>query len=113
QKGEMQVNKLPLKTADRPNSLDLCGVFNRRGPGYHIKAPLWRSILENHFTSAHCGRLYAIAGYWVGAIDYYQKAIHKDKIDKKSDLFGVTINGMQASDNDLVAVDILARGLHA
>jgi signal transduction histidine kinase len=113
EKGEMQMKELPLITADRPNALDLCGVFSRKERGYSIKSPLWRTILENHFTSAHCARLYAIAGYWNGAIDYYQKAIHKDKIDKKPDLFGVTINGIQASEDEQQAFDILARGLHA
>ena len=113
QRGEMQVKELPLITAERPNALDLCGVFHRKERSYSIKSPLWRTILENHFTSAHCGRLYAIAGYWNGAIDYYQNAIHTDKIDIKSDLFGVTINGMHASENEQQAYDILARGLHA
>jgi signal transduction histidine kinase/transcriptional regulator with GAF, ATPase, and Fis domain len=113
QHGEMQMKELPLITADRPNALDLCGVFRRRERGYSIKSPLWRTILENHFTSAHCAQLYAIAGYWHGAIDYYQKAIHKDKIDQKSELFGVTINGMHASEDAQQAFDILSRGLHA
>jgi hypothetical protein len=61
-------------------------VFRRKERGYAIKSPLWRAILENHFTSAHCARLYAIAGYWNGAIDYYQKAIHKDKVNKKPNI---------------------------
>ncbi len=113
QKGEMQVNELPLRSADSPNALDLCGVFHRMDRGYSIKSPLWHSILNGHFSSAHCGRLYAIAGYWGKAIEYYEKAIHNDKVDKKSDLFSATINGMQASEDDRQAVDVLAQGLHA
>lgn len=113
QKGEMQVNELPLRSTDSPNALDLCGVFHRTDRRYSIKSPLWHSILKEHFSSAHCGRLYAIAGYWDKAIEYYGKAIHNDKVDKKSDLFSVTINGMQASGDDRQAVDVLAQGLHA
>lgn len=113
QRGEMQMNELPLRVTDKPNALDLCGVFRRTERGYSIKSPLWLSILNRHFTPAYCGRLFTIAGYWNKAIEYYERAIHEDKVDRKSDLFGVTINAMQASENDQQALDILALGLHA
>jgi len=109
----VSIHKLPLQFIDSPNALDLCGVFQAHGQHYSIKSPLWMKILRKYFSAARCGQLYAISGYWGKAIEYYGMAIHKDKTDKKSDLFTATINALHTSLDEKQAISYLAQGLNA
>jgi signal transduction histidine kinase len=111
--GEVSSADLPIATHETPNQLDLCGVFSRKGERYSIKCQLWAHLLRKRLSAARVGGLYAIAGYWTEAIEYFGRAVREGQLEAKSELLTATINAIYASEDVSRGWSYLGQGLQA
>jgi signal transduction histidine kinase len=111
--GEVSSADLPIATHETPNQLDLCGVFSREGERYSIKCQLWARLLRKRLSAARVGGLYAIAGYWTEAIEYFGRAVREGQLEAKSELLTATINAIYASEDVSRGWSYLGQGLQA
>jgi len=111
-RGSVPLAELPLTVSETPSPLDLCGVFEQTHDAITIKANLWARLLQKRLTAAHVGGLYAVAGHWMAALNYFGQAL-PDEPEVQSELFAATINAMHASETITQAFRFLAHGLQA
>ncbi len=111
--GAIPTSQLPMQLTDFPNSLDLCGIFEREGERYFIKNNIWAQLLQKHLNPARVGGFYAVNGRWQNAFVYLGQALNEGQTDIRPSLFTAVLNAMHASENALSAFASLAQGLNA
>ncbi|MCB9007763.1 MAG: GAF domain-containing protein [Ardenticatenaceae bacterium] len=111
--GAVPINQLPMQLSDFPNTLDLCGIFERDGERYGIKNDIWGLLLQKHLDPARVGGFYAVNGRWQQAFAYLGQALNEGQLHIRPALFTAVLNAMHASENAPGAFSNLAQGLVA
>lgn len=111
--GAIPVSQLPMQLTEFPNSLDLCGIFEREADQYFIKNNIWAQLLQKHLNPARVGGFYAVNGRWQNAFTYLGRAFNEGQTHIRPALFTAVLNAMHASENGYSAFTSLAQGLDA
>ncbi len=110
----IQRSALPLPLSPDLDPLYLTGVIERDQEDYYqIQNGIYRSFLEEYFTTGRVGQILAITGNWDLAMDFLHASMRQGNHQARVELLPATINSMYAAENLAQAVHFLRRGLVA
>lgn len=108
----LHISKMPFDVLEKPDPLTMSGFVSLKDDYYFVKSDFHQRLLCHHFSNERFGRMFAAAGCWDDAIDYFGiRTPHHDSGEDQERVMLATVNAMYSAKNKREAFEFLVHGI--